>query len=65
MTKEYAIWGIPAGQVDETLLLTMIADAAKAEELRQLITLRHGVTETRVQCIDFETPPDFNAIFRR
>ena len=55
--KEYAVWGIPPGEKEETLLLTRIlrgSDAiAKANELMKT----HGVTKARVQTIDMNECP--------
>ena len=57
MMKEYAIWGIPKGGTDETLLIAKIdgkeiRDKGVAERLVKLLGEKYGATELRIQEID-------------
>lgn len=61
MTREYAIWGIPPKQEDETLLVAMpngkpITSRKEAERLMALLATKHGCRNCRIQCIDGRVP---------
>ncbi len=58
---EYAIWGIPPGQSDETLLVAMpggkpITSAFQANRLAELMADKHKCTKVRVQKLDGSIP---------
>ena len=55
--KEYAVWGIPTGEKEETLLLTRIEKGSKAIALANELMKTHGVTKARVQTIDMNECP--------
>ena len=63
--KEYAIWGIPPGQTEETLLLAkpqgkFITDRGHAERLKKLLEEKYGATKVRIQEIDMDGELDWN-----
>jgi hypothetical protein len=58
---EYAIWGIPPGQSEETLLLAMpqgkpITDRAEADKLMATLQSKHGCRNCRIQTLDGSIP---------
>ncbi len=59
MSKEYAIWGKPPNQTEETLLLAQpqgrpITDPEEAQKLMAVLVNQHGCTDCRIQTIDME-----------
>ena len=68
---EYAIWGIPAGDTEETLLLARrygepITSKIIAEDLAEMLRGgRFGSRAVRIQEIDLTTPPDFAGTINR
>ena len=64
---EYAIWGIPAGRSEETLLVSMpggkpITSRAVADKLAiEMRSVRFGARSVRVQELDMSVVPDFGA----
>lgn len=58
---EFAIWGIPAGANDETLLVAMpggkpIVDRATAERMLGALQSVHGCRQCRIQILDGSMP---------
>ena len=67
-TKEYAIWGVPPGASEETLLVSQyqgdrIADEGVAKNCAKWCEGR-GATAVRIQAIDLGKPPDFVQVLR-
>lgn len=65
---EYAIWGIPNGSSEETLLVAMpggkpITDKSVAENLKALLETAHGCKNCRIQELD-GSAPDFAKTLR-
>jgi len=65
-TKEYVIWGVPAGQTEETLLLEkvegeLITSRADAEKYKKVLETKHGCTKTRIQELDLSQEPVWDA----
>ncbi len=61
MSKEYAIWGKPPNQTEETLLLAQpqgrpITDPEEAKMFMDVLVQKHGCTDCRIQTIDMENP---------
>ncbi len=62
--KEYQVWGVPAGQDDETLLVAryegkFITDRKIAEKLAAVCRDKFGATAVRIGETNMDTPPDF------
>lgn len=66
---EYAIWGKPPQQNEETLLCAMpngkpITERKDAENIKAALESVHGCTDCRIQTLD-GTMPDFPAAINR
>ena len=62
--KEYAIWGIPQGQHEDTLLVAMpngkpITDKNEAKRIVALLEKKYGATKVRIQEIDLSGELDW------
>jgi hypothetical protein len=60
MKLEYVIWGIPAGQQDEQLLLTAldgktITARPDAEHAARYITRAYGASKCRIQAVEINS----------
>lgn len=56
--NEWAIWGIPQGDKDETILVSSIKDESLITGYLNVLHEKHGCTKMRVQKID-DKFPDF------
>lgn len=66
---EYAIWGKPPSQNEETLLCAMpdgkpITERARAEHIKAILESNHGCKDCRIQTLD-GTAPDFAVTIRK
>ena len=59
-TIEYVVWGIPAGQAHETVLVSRIETRERADEWVAFVE-NDGCTSVRIQELDLAEPPDFIA----
>jgi hypothetical protein len=62
--KEFAIWGIPDGHADETLLLSTpqgqpITNMEEAKNLAAIIAEQYGATKIRIQTIALDEKLDW------
>ena len=48
---EYAVWGIPPGDTDETVLFTRARTAAEARAAAAALADRHGCIAVRIQTL--------------
>lgn len=68
MSKEYAIWGVPPGASEETLLVSQyrgdrIADEGVAKNVAKWCESK-GATAVRVQVVDLGEVPDFVGVLK-
>lgn len=66
---EFAIWGIPPGQTESTLLYAMpgglpVTDGQEANRVLKILEKNHGCTRCYIQTID-GTTPDFAATLNK
>jgi hypothetical protein len=63
--KEYAIWGVPPGADDETLLCAINRETnwesptmADARRIVGVLENKHGCRRVRIQCLDMSAPAE-------
>lgn len=63
MAKEYVIWGVPPGEVDEQILYTLAKSMDEANAVMKVLATKHGATAMHVQVIDLSQPVNFGKMF--
>lgn len=62
---EFVVWGIPPNGDSEEVLYTKATSMEQAKRVADVLKEKHGVTDTRVQVIDFTEDPDFRGTFSK
>lgn len=62
--KEFAVWGVPPGQKEETLLVSRLESEERLQAALKVVK-EAGCKKLRVQTIDLEKPFDAGAAFRK
>ena len=57
--REYVIWGIPRGKVEEEPLYTLAESMGEAVKVQGILAAEYGARAMRIQVIDFSEPIDF------
>ena len=61
--REYAIWGIPKGKTEDTLLYTKARSMGEARRVMKTLRNTYGARAMRVQVIDLSKPINFSDLF--
>jgi hypothetical protein len=62
---EYIIWGVPAGQTEETILYSLARSEAEARRVIAVLEREHGCTRCRIHALDLRIAPDFRKVVSR